>query len=355
MKAIVLETKNGRAAVLREDGAVVEIRRDCQVGQTLELDGLVTPLPLYRRRWLQAAAAAALALVVLTGSYAYTTASACAYVSLDVGETSVEVAVNRRGRVIAVSPLNEDSAEVAQALTGEMRSQKVAPAMNKAMEHLRDNGYLPEDEDEPIIAGVTSDSEKQAEALTLAVESSVAAADETAQVVTLDVTSEERADAGRRSMSGGRYVMRRRGMRPPRRQTEGEAEQTAPAETTVTAETDLPAVAPQTAGETVPARPQRPATPPRKPRPQTEEQEQDEQAEQTEQTAGPSEQSSETERPERERPPRPMRPQGEPSDEGRPSRDGAERQEGRSGVLNRMARRKAARERAEGGGEAPQE
>ena len=41
MKAIVLEIKNGEAAVLREDGIVVTTRQKCRVGDTIEVDDRV--------------------------------------------------------------------------------------------------------------------------------------------------------------------------------------------------------------------------------------------------------------------------------------------------------------------------
>ena len=39
MKAVVLEIRNGTAAVLREDGIVEKFRKSCEVGQTIELPG----------------------------------------------------------------------------------------------------------------------------------------------------------------------------------------------------------------------------------------------------------------------------------------------------------------------------
>ena len=37
MKAVVLEIRDGEAAILREDGVVVRVRRQCEVGDTIEL------------------------------------------------------------------------------------------------------------------------------------------------------------------------------------------------------------------------------------------------------------------------------------------------------------------------------
>ena len=169
MKALVLEKRNGLAAVLREDGVYVTTAQPCEVGETIELSEKVVAFPRRKNRWLRSAVAAMLALVLFTGSYSYLAATAHAYVSLDVEEASVEVSVNRLGRVISVNALNEDSAELAHTLNEEMRGKKVEDAMTGAMEHFREDGVF-EDPEQFVIAGVTSGSEERREALAETVE-----------------------------------------------------------------------------------------------------------------------------------------------------------------------------------------
>lgn len=113
MKAIILERRGEYAAALREDGVVVRTRRSGEVGDAIELRAEIVRFPGHRQKRMRSAVAAALAVVILGGSYTYTTASACSYVSLDVEETSVELSVNRLGRVIGVRGLNGDSAAAA--------------------------------------------------------------------------------------------------------------------------------------------------------------------------------------------------------------------------------------------------
>ena len=126
MKAVVLEIRDGEAAVLREDGVVVRVRRQCEVGDTIELAEEKKILSLRSFRTL--AAAACLAVVLTTsGVYGYTTALACTYVSVDVaGENadeaeyssagSVEYALNRRNRVIGVKALDASGEAAAEEL-----------------------------------------------------------------------------------------------------------------------------------------------------------------------------------------------------------------------------------------------
>ena len=95
MKAIVLEIKNGEAAVLREDGIVVTTRQKCRVGDTIEVDDRVKIGGVKRfNRIARLAIVAMLVICIAGGSLGYMTASASSYVSVDAGETSLEFAVN---------------------------------------------------------------------------------------------------------------------------------------------------------------------------------------------------------------------------------------------------------------------
>ena len=215
MKALVLEKRNGLAAVLREDGVYVTTAQPCEVGETIELSEKVVALPRRKNRWLRSAVAAMLALVLFTGSYSYLAATAHAYVSLDVEEASVEVSVNRLGRVISVNALNEDSAELAHTLNEEMRGKKVEDAMTDAMEHFREDGVF-EDPEQFVIAGVTSGSEERREALAETVERAareVGAKD--GEIFTFEVSRDERREARDQDMSGGRFAFEQRGGERP--------------------------------------------------------------------------------------------------------------------------------------------
>ena len=61
MKGVVLEIRGEEAAVLREDGIVVRVRRQCEVGDTIEIEEKKRLLTLPAVRALSAAAALALA------------------------------------------------------------------------------------------------------------------------------------------------------------------------------------------------------------------------------------------------------------------------------------------------------
>ena len=211
MKALVLEKRDGLAAVLREDGVYVTTAQPCEVGETIELSEKIVAFPHRKNRWLRSAVAAELALVIFTGSYSYLATTAYAYVSLDVEEASVEVSVNRLGRVIGVSAMNEDSAALAQELNTEMRGKRVEEAIGSAMERFHEEGVF----DDPnifVIAGVTSGSEKQCEELAVVVERAAhEAGAEDGEIMTFDVSRDERREAREQEMSGGRFAFAQRG------------------------------------------------------------------------------------------------------------------------------------------------
>lgn len=211
MKGLVLELRDGLAAVLREDGQVVTTAMACQVGETVELPAEVIPFAAgtktknARGRWIKSVAAAALALAVVGGGYSYNTAFACSYVSVDAADASIELAINRRGEVIDVRAADEESAQLAEELSGDLRRMPVDQALDLTMDRLEDRGFL-DDSREPVVIGVTADNEKRAELLDAAVDHVKNEPGRAAQVYAVDVTPQERQDAARQQQTGGRFA-----------------------------------------------------------------------------------------------------------------------------------------------------
>jgi hypothetical protein len=213
MKALVLEVKNGEAAVLRSDGVVVKTSQKCSVGETIELGAEIISISRRRKAWLRGGVAAILALGILSGSYSYFAVSACAYVSLDAGDSSVEFSVNRLSRVISVRALNSGSENIASELSSDMRGKRVDEAMSETV--LRISEFAAEDDEAYIIAGITSDTDERAERLMESVERSAGETEgRETKIYAYDVSHDERKEAEERKMSGGRLAFERRG-KPP--------------------------------------------------------------------------------------------------------------------------------------------
>ena len=209
MKAMILERKGEYAAALRADGTVVRTRQAGEVGEEIELEAELVRFPV-RKRLMRTAVAAVAAVMILGGSSVYVFAMPAEYVSLDAGESSVELAVNRVGRVISVKPTSEGDRAIAETLNTEVRGKRVEDALAQTMTVFREEGYL-EGEDAAIIAGVTAASERRGAELTEALESAATRNGEGVPLYTLDVTPAERGEARSQEMSGGRYVFERGG------------------------------------------------------------------------------------------------------------------------------------------------
>ncbi len=162
MKAVVLEVRDGLAAVLREDGTVEKIRRDCRVGETIEVDapGRVIPFPGKATKWV-AAAAAALVILSAGGTYGYNNAYAYSYVTLE-DNPSVEYVLNRKNRVLRVEALTEEGEALAAELTeAGVKNATLSDAM-ELTEQIVYGGSAPE---EAPSVNIASRGQKQQESL----------------------------------------------------------------------------------------------------------------------------------------------------------------------------------------------
>ena len=223
MKAIILERRGDMAALLCEDGTFENRRVAGEVGETVELSAKIVALPA-KKRWMRSAVAAMLALTITGGTLGYMGGTASAYVSLDVDEDSaIELTVNHFGRVIAVNALSDDTAELAEALSGEIRHKKPKDALEHTMKRLREEGYLSE-ADAAVVAGVTSDNAGRAAELRQSVESAVG---EEAELYVSETSRDERRQAMDEHRSAGRFGFERDhgegfprddGAKPPRQE-----------------------------------------------------------------------------------------------------------------------------------------
>lgn len=211
MKGIVLEKRDGFAAVLREDGLVVKTRVSAAVGETVELTDVTAAAPKRRRpvlRVVRTAVAAALALAVTGGAYTYTNVAAASYVTLDTEETSVELSINRVGRVVGVRALDEDSEELAQALYADVRRKPVEDAVDAAMLRMDGAGT--------VVAGIMGENGRRTASLQQAVERGANRGEHDGmEFIALEISREERLEAGERDMSAGRFAFERDGGRWP--------------------------------------------------------------------------------------------------------------------------------------------
>ncbi len=201
MKAVILERIGENAAVLAENGTFIKVRQAGDVGEEIEIKEQSAPIRIWRSGAAKFLTAAAIVLALIGGSYHYMAVSVSAYVSIDAGESSVEMTVNRLGKVTSVRPVAETSAELAKALNVSVSGMSVEDAVNAALDTITDSGKTVSDE-EPVIVGITSESEGQAQRLENAI-----AANAELPVRTVRVSENEREEAHKQDIGGGAYVL----------------------------------------------------------------------------------------------------------------------------------------------------
>ncbi len=202
MKAVVLEIRKGMAAVLREDGAVVKIKKKrYRVGDTIIVDVQRKSRGLQIMR-AASAAAAVLVAVSIGGVYHYTTIQACSYVSLDINP-SIEYTLNWQNKVLSVEAVNEDGEKIVELLKGEVKNKALLDALQVTTQILSEQNVLSEEEDY-VLVNVASESDERKAYLTEIAEEFFEDEEDMTLVMT-EATMEERETARDLGISTGKY------------------------------------------------------------------------------------------------------------------------------------------------------
>jgi hypothetical protein len=147
MKAVVVEIKDGQAALLLEDGCIVTRKNnDYAIGDVLEMKNDL-------KKKLVAIASAAATFLVMFGIGAWAYASPYSYVSVDVNP-SIEYSVNRFNKVLDVKALNDDGEDILNELDlSKLKHDDIDEAVQMTLEKISEQGYL--DSEDGIRAGLT--------------------------------------------------------------------------------------------------------------------------------------------------------------------------------------------------------
>ena len=206
MKAVVLEVRDGEAAILTTDGAVRRVRGEYEVGQEFDWKAPARPSVL---QWVAAVLVAALLLTGSAGLWINANYVAYAEVSLDVNP-SITYTLNRRDRVLSVSAVNEDAEAIVEALQqDDIRFMPIGDAVAATLDALAREGYLDSAEDDYVLAGVSADSERAREDLSQKVEAAMGRAMQSDPTMEYRIERTDRAtarEAREQGMSAGRYA-----------------------------------------------------------------------------------------------------------------------------------------------------
>lgn len=169
MKAVVVEIKNNRAAILSDDGCVIAVKnKNYEIGQVLH----ITPSRVSIPKRIATIAATAAAFVVLSiGTWAY--ASPYAYVSLDINP-SLEFTINRFDWVLSVKAVNDDGEELLKNIPlGSLENKSIDKALLQSVEQLTESGFLTKDSENGMVIATSSDNSEKAEKLAFELQEAV--------------------------------------------------------------------------------------------------------------------------------------------------------------------------------------
>ena len=154
MKAVVMEVRGKRAAALKDDGTMVNIKnKDFSQGDIIMVK---EPKQVMRTRFAAIIAVAAVFLVMMSaGVWAYVTPQY--HISLDVNPGMV-LEVNRFERVIGVDPVNEEAETVLEGLN--LNNQRIDDAISRAIARFVDAGYFSEDDQNVAITSSSQNDER---------------------------------------------------------------------------------------------------------------------------------------------------------------------------------------------------
>ena len=214
MKAVVVEVKDGISAVLKEDGTVEKLNRECEVGEIVEINesAKILSFPKFAkmRSFRVIAASLVAAIMIFAGTFHYSnTVKACSFVSIDVNP-SLEYALNRKDRVVSAGALNEEAQPLVDRLNreGKLKGKTLTEALTLVTSYLKEMGYLEGDEGQrDMLVSVTSDNDEISDRLEKTVHDALESDAEAAlHVEVKKATMEEHKRAAEYGISAGRLV-----------------------------------------------------------------------------------------------------------------------------------------------------
>lgn len=169
MKSVILEIKDGFAAVLSDNGCIEKIKNNnYEVGQVIQTS---TSKVRFTRKITVFAASAAAFAVLSVGTWAY--ASPYSYVSLDVNP-SIEYTVNRFDRVIHVKAVNDDGEEILSEIKLEdLKNKTIEAALSRTINQISELGFFDGTDAGGIVIATSGKNKEKAEQLAQDLQESV--------------------------------------------------------------------------------------------------------------------------------------------------------------------------------------
>ena len=208
MKAVVLEIRNKKAAVLTHGGQILKVcNKDYLVGQEIyvrETSEKVVDFARNASRWMPAAVAAAFLVVI--GRFMCLSLEPYGVVSLDVNP-SIEFTINNMDKVLYVNGVNDDGQDIINSINDNMLlNQSIEKAVNVTIDKIESKGYLDGENRNYVVVAANTVKESHTDKLVEKLDRSISA-NENVQPITMKATDEEVNEARNMGTSPGKMII----------------------------------------------------------------------------------------------------------------------------------------------------
>ena len=208
MKAVVLEIRDKKAAVLTHGGQIIKVsNKDYMVGQEVnirEASEKVVDFAKNAGKWMPAAAAAAFLFVI--GRFMCISMEPYGVVSLDVNP-SIEFTINNMDKVLYVNGVNDDGKNILDSISEDkLINQDIEKAVNVTIEKIESQGYLSEPDRNYVVVAANTVKESHTDKLVSRLDKSISK-NEKVQPITMKASDEELNEARERGTSPGKMII----------------------------------------------------------------------------------------------------------------------------------------------------
>ena len=208
MKALVLEIREDKAAILTSEGQIIKVNnKQYRVGQEIIFKGpkeKIVDMTRYVRRWGTAIAAALFLFVSLGVSYV--TLKPYGVVSLDVNP-SIEFTINRFDRVLNLSGVNDDGRDIVACIDEKKLIYKnIEQAIDITLDTLRAEGYLKEEKDNYVVVAANTVKEDHTDKLVGKLDQSISSKDNV-ESIAMKASDDELMEAREMGTTAGKMMI----------------------------------------------------------------------------------------------------------------------------------------------------
>lgn len=205
MKAVIVECSNSTAVALCDDGIFRKIKnKDYAIGQELFFKENTVPNHIMQKLSICASLALFLLSFVGIGSYSYV--KPYSYVSLDINP-SIEYALNRFDKVIAVSGVNDKGQQVVSSIESDVKNQNITKALGVTIKQLEKENYIVPKEYNHVIVSVCSSNDTKAQAIASSVNSFSQKESADCSIDTMTVSKEIKDNADSLGITPGKLAL----------------------------------------------------------------------------------------------------------------------------------------------------